>query len=370
MTRQKGKHVKTKNWGKLLIVSTVGFALAIAGCGSTSNTAGPSSDQGNASPSSSSAAKSASGSSDKVTVRMAVVYAQIWSAWSATQDAVKDPNVKMEVSPFTSSNDEFLALRTGNVDMSANCVNTIGAALAETSAEDLDISVIAGLSPGQSEVLVRKDSGIKSWDDVRGKKVGLVRGSAEYVKMQIALAQHGIDLAKDTDLTTVQSAADLVLALQRGDVQAIVTYQPYTAQAVDGGFAVEPAGMNKELHELAGVPCDIVVRNDFKKAHPQAVQAVIDAYIGVWQSFENNPKNWVDATLKYQTGDKDLMLAAAKQMKIWYIMQDKTHEAITKKLAKYDVIPKDTSSQLESLFDYSFLAKATGKTPEDLGKGQ
>lgn len=364
--------MKTNKWGKLLGALAIGSVVAISGCGSTSN--GQAANQGSAAAHSTAAGDTATasqpGSSEKVTVRMAVVYAQIWSAWSATQDAVKDPNVKMDVSPFTSSNDEFLALRTGNVDMSANCVNTIGAALADTSAKDLGISLIAGLSPGQSEVLVRKDSGIKSWDDIRGKKVGLVRGSAEYVKMQIALAQHGIDLTKDTDLTTVQSAADLILALQRGDVQAIVTYQPYTAQAVAGEFADEPADMNEELHKLAGVPCDIVVRNDFKKAHPQAVQAVVDAYVGVWKSFEESPQNWVDATLKYQTGDKDLMLAAAKQMKIWYIMQDKTHEAITKKLAKYKVIPKDTSGQLESLFDYSFLSKATGKSAEDLGKGQ
>lgn len=297
------------------------------------------------------------------TIKVGTVYALVWSAWTATAKAAQQDGVNIELVPFKSSADELLALQTGQIQMAAVSLNTYAAAMASA---DVPIKVVAGLSPGRSEVLVRKGSGIESWQDMRGRPVGLVRGSAEYYKLQMALGHNGITM-EDVNVTTVEAATDLVLALRRGDVDVAVTYEPYTSQAVRENFADEPATLNADMYTIAGIPADVVARDDLIEGQPEQLQKIVDAYVGVWKSFSDK-NTWVDTTLEYQSGDRELLLNAAERMDPWWRLDEQQHVQVTKDLAQYKVIPADNSAQVAEVLDYSFLAKATGQSPTELGK--
>lgn len=297
-------------------------------------------------------------------IKVGTVYALVWTAWTETARAAKKDGVNVELVPFKSSADELLALQTGQIQMAAASLNTYASAMASA---DVPIKVVAGVTPGRSEVLVRQGSGITTWEDMRGRRAGLVRGSAEYFKLQLALANKGMTMSKDLEVTTVESAADLLLALRRGDVDVAVTYEPNSSQGVVEGFAEQPANLNKDLHTIAGIPSDILAHQDLIKERPADVQKIMNAYVRVWKSF-NDKETWVDTTLDYQSGDRKLLLAAAKRMDPWWRLDERQHLDVTRAMAKYKVIPKDNSADIAKVFDYSFLAKATGQSPVELGK--
>lgn len=312
----------------------------------------------------SSSSESNTSNNGKQDIRIALSYAHVWSAWTAVGDKDRHiPGVKVHTTPFDSSNDGFVALQTGKVDMAPVCVGTLSSGLAK---HKLDMDIIAGLSPGRSEALVRTGSNINSFADLKGKKVAQIRGSNEAVKARIMASAAGVNLNKDSDVINVENPSDQLLALKRGDADAAVTYNPNTAKAVRGGYAKSPSGMNKKLEDQAGVACNVVVNKKFEKSHPKAVQNLVNEYIKIWNKFKDRDK-WVHETLKHQKGNKKDLLTAAKDWKIWYRMEEKPTTDITSKLARYDATPKDNGDQLIKLFNYKFLKNATGKSAKQLG---
>jgi len=303
----------------------------------------------------------------EVVVRVAQVKALTWAAWmglppSVTVDGTK---YKFEQSDFKSSADVMLAVQTGQIDMGPTAMNIVASAFATT--KDLPMKMIAGIGDGTTSVVVLPSSGIKKLEDLRGKRIGAVRGSNEFSKLQITLASVGIDLAKDTKLTTLNSPTDQILALQRGDLDAIVTYAPFSTQAVKAG-GVEAADINTILVREAGVPTVVIANSDFLAKHPKAAQAAINAYVKNWKKFDADRALWVDTYLKTGSGDRPLLLEAVKTQPVQWGMKEEAMLRITKNLATYKMIPTDSGADLVRLLDYSYLEHATGQSAKELGK--
>lgn len=84
-------------------------------------------------------------------------------------------------------------------------------------------------SPAAEAILVQKDSPLRSVTDLKGKKVALNKGSNVHYLLVKALEQHGLKYA---DIQPVFLApADARAAFERGNVDAWVIWDPYTAAA-------------------------------------------------------------------------------------------------------------------------------------------
>ncbi|MFT4015089.1 MAG: ABC transporter substrate-binding protein [Paracoccus sp. (in: a-proteobacteria)] len=303
------------------------------------------------------------------TVRVAQVPALTWAAWMGLPESVttaEGDKVTFETSGFRSSGDVLLAVQTGQIDIGPTAFNVVASAYATTNS--LPLRMVAGLGDGTTAVVLRKGSEVKTLEDMRDKRVGLVRGSNEYFKFQIALASAGLNLHRDLELTTLSSPTDQILALQRGDLDAIVTYAPFSTMAVNAG-GVLAEDINKVLVREAGVPTVIIANTEFLERDPKGAQAAIDAYVANWRAYEADKDLWVDTYLKTASGDRDLMIEAVKNMPIQWEMKDKAMIRIAHNLAEFKVIPADTGAALTQLIDYGFLEKATGLGAEQLGKG-
>jgi sulfonate transport system substrate-binding protein len=302
------------------------------------------------------------------TVKVAEVPALTWAAWMGLPESATVGNTKVnfDVSAFKSSGDVLLAVQTGQIDIGPTAFNLVAAAFA--TSKSLPIRMIAGVGDGTTAVVLRPDSGIKTLQDMRGKRVGLVRGSNEFFKFEIALGSVGVDLHKDVKLTTLSSPTDQILALQRGDLDAIVTYAPYSTKAVQMGGVLADQ-INATLIREAGVPTVIIANENFLKRDPIGAQAAINAYVANWRAFDKDRALWVDTYLKGSSGDRSLMLDAVKSLPIQWDMNDGAMVRVARNLATYKVIPADTGKDLTNLLDYSYLEKATGKSAEQLGRG-
>lgn len=115
----------------------------------------------------------------------------------------------------------------------------------------------------KSLILVKKDSGIKSLEDLKGKKVGWqdVTSSAGYVFPAAAMIKAGIDPGKDVQGVTLKGHDQAVLALLNGQVDAVAVFQD--ARNTVKGDVPDVFDQTEILFSTDPIPNDTVsVRSD------------------------------------------------------------------------------------------------------------
>lgn len=132
----------------------------------------------------------------------------------------------------------------------------------------------------------RRESGIRSIADIRGKKIAVTGlGSTTDYAARAILAHHRVDPDKEVSILAVGSDG-VFLALQRGSVDAAVLWAP--------GFAVaEKLGMVKlqslaDIMELPG--SGVVVSDQLIKANPLMIKKFLRATVKGFQ-YVHEPKN-------------------------------------------------------------------------------
>ncbi len=125
--------------------------------------------------------------------------------------------------------------------------------------------------PEWTALVTRKDTGIASVADLKGKSIAVTRGTDPHIFLVRALAEAGLS-EKDVTLVLLQHA-DGKLALQRGDVDAWAGLDPLMASAeVENGDVLFH---RKPENNSWGI---LNVREDFAKEHPEIVSRVLAVY--------------------------------------------------------------------------------------------
>jgi ABC-type nitrate/sulfonate/bicarbonate transport system substrate-binding protein len=98
--------------------------------------------------------------------------------------------------------------------------------------QGMNLAVIGGGLTVFQEVFVRKDSPIKTIQDLRGKRFGVwSTGAGSFKAVRAVLMDAaGIDVTKDTKLVQMAAPA-LIKLLERGDVDAMLNISSFTIQA-------------------------------------------------------------------------------------------------------------------------------------------
>ncbi|CCI86944.1 phosphate/phosphite/phosphonate ABC transporter substrate-binding protein [Lactobacillus gigeriorum] len=78
----------------------------------------------------------------------------------------------------------------------------------------------------RSMIIVKKGSKIKSWKDLKGKKIGVQdpTSSSGYVFPIVELYKKGLNVLKDSKIVNIKGADQAVLAVYNGDVDAAFTF--------------------------------------------------------------------------------------------------------------------------------------------------
>jgi ABC-type nitrate/sulfonate/bicarbonate transport system substrate-binding protein len=88
-------------------------------------------------------------------------------------------------------------------------------------------------------VIRHRDSGIRSVEDLRGKKIAAVVGSSTFLDIRALIARgYGVDIQQEARIVTAASPPDLATLLARKDVEAMVGWQPISDLAVQKGFGM------------------------------------------------------------------------------------------------------------------------------------
>ncbi len=114
------------------------------------------------------------------------------------------------------------ALLAGEVDVA----DTVDFVISGLGFEEADIKVLASINTAIiNYIIARRDSGISSLSDLRGKKIGIKRGSSAEYYLGRTLIFNGLSL-EDVKLVAIHPP-DMPEAIVQGKVDATITWHPH-----------------------------------------------------------------------------------------------------------------------------------------------
>lgn len=177
---------------------------------------------------------------------------------------------KIEVIPFETPTDGKNAVVTKSVDFGTYglAAATLGAAAGEP------VVIVAPTCNGGMAVVAGKDSGMNSFKDLKGKRVGILPGSTQEAVFNDRLKSEGMSI-KDVKSVRV-SFSEMAGALERGDIDAYVGAEPGPSISVtkgDGKILEFPYGT-----PTGKVNMVMTTHAQTIKANPELVKVFLDIH--------------------------------------------------------------------------------------------
>jgi ABC-type nitrate/sulfonate/bicarbonate transport system substrate-binding protein len=270
--------------------------------------------------------------------------------------------IDWEVKKFASSGQgRVSALARGAIDG----ITTSWTYLVQIAFNQLPGTCLAGMAGGGSRLLVPANSPIKSYADLKGKKVGVVEFSFQDILFIYAAKAKGIDAFKDIQRVNAGSPAGVVAAMTTGQVDACAIWEPYASILMLDKGAKMISNLGDDSFGISNG--GIYVHNDFIKNHPDLTQDVINALVKATDFIVKNKQKWIERTMKVTGQSEAVAKMAVDNCTPSVNIPIKTIQQISKAMYELGIQNRDVTADLPKYIDYSFLEKATGKSKNDLG---
>jgi ABC-type nitrate/sulfonate/bicarbonate transport system substrate-binding protein len=225
---------------------------------------------------------------------------QLWTSRDAQQGALpvvaarkgffEKEGLNVEVK-FVSSGSEIPAGMAGGTIPMAIASWTNPMAMVANGVPTRILASTTDISAAQ-QLVVRKDGPIKTPKDLEGKKLALTRIGLVMSILEKMCKEYGCDVSKITLVNMLPQ--EIVLAFQRGDVDAIQTWEPWAIYATQQGgrvllSATDSFVAGKEgKKRIDGVYAAVFASDDFVRKNPKTVQAALRALKNAGEWLEAN----------------------------------------------------------------------------------
>ncbi|MBW4695240.1 MAG: ABC transporter substrate-binding protein [Lyngbya sp. HA4199-MV5] len=292
-----------------LLASAGLFLVSLALIVSCSNPASQMSTQSGGSPSPSGNAGSAT------TVRLGFSAWPGWFPWQVAQDEkiFEKSKVSVDLKWFDGYLESINTLTAGQIDANSQTLNDTISAVA--GGADQVVVLVNDNSTGNDKIIVRE--GINSIADLKGKKVAAEEGTVDHFLLLLGLRKAGLS-PKDINFQPLETGK-AAAAFVAGQVDAVGVFAPFTTQALK-------RPKSKELFsskEFPGaIPDHLVFTRKFVAAHPEQVQAMVDAWFATQDYIKANPDKAIDIMAKRGGVSVDEYKAYADGTKIFTVEEN------------------------------------------------
>ncbi|MDO8211679.1 ABC transporter substrate-binding protein [Conexibacter sp. CPCC 206217] len=246
-------------------------AVLLAACGSSSDDGGGSSSASTAAASTT--ADSGSGgdsdSAEPVTITVGVPrnFGYLSTLWARD---VQPPGVKVEYKYFPVFTDMLTALNGGKIDLTE--IGDVGAVQSYVNGGKVKAVAVTQPNDLNCGLIVPRDSTVRTFADLKGKKLAFLRSTNSYISFLHQIKQAGL---KESDFQIVEISGPAAnKAFQTGQVDAYYTIDPNLADIVQqtGGREIATC---RDMRTENLYP--YVATTDAIESKPQAIRAVIQA---------------------------------------------------------------------------------------------
>ena len=210
------------------------------------------------------------GSTEKVRLGISRSFLSVPAYIAKNQGYFTEEGLDVEVKEYSSGKKATKALFAGEVDIST--VADMPVVLNSFKREDFCIFATFTSSYPFVKIIARRDKGIKTGADLKGKRVGANRGTSSHFFLVVFLIHNRLSVS-DVEMVHIRTV-DLPAALKNGEVDAISVWQPYTQKAKKllKGNAIEMPSS-----EIYRTTFNLAVMKGVAKEHPEILRRFLRA---------------------------------------------------------------------------------------------
>src|SRR5919106_660794 len=262
-------------------------------------------------------------------------------------------NVEVESYVFNAGPSAIEALFGGQIDVAYVGPNpAINGYLASNGQ---DLRVISGAASGGASFVIRNDSGIKSVNDLGGKKFASPQlGNTQDVSLRKYLVDNGFNTVDNGGNVTVVpvTPADILTLMLKNEIDGAWVPEPWATRLVKEANARIFVD-ERELWSPDGkfVTANIIARTDYLNENPDIVKQFLQAHI--------NKTIWIN-----ENKDQEVITAfngALKKITGKTIPDDEIRDALTRLEFTYDPIKESLLKMADNAYELGYLGDGRSK---------
>jgi sulfonate transport system substrate-binding protein len=274
-------------------------------------------------------------------------------------DELKKLGVDLKLGEVVRYADARTALLAGSLDAASVGPADLAISLAQGSG---DVVGLMGVGSSPKYVIGRKGVRFDSWDDLKGKKIAIAPGSAVWFQFAATLVEKGIPYSSFEAVNIQGGGANFDQALKKGDVDGLVTWEPFESIPAMEGYGFFARGLEYGSSKTVGAELGMFMASkqaaDGKRA---ALERFVWAYLKKQEELSKSPAKFAEAYAQLSGMAPDIAAQASQIIKLGEVISPEQIKRQAKGFAELGVIQKDVSDQIDAHWDSSFVEKALGK---------
>ena len=267
-------------------------------------------------------------------------------------------NLELEIVEFVRYADARTAIATGSLDLA-----TIGPAdLPLALSQNIDtFYALMGVGSSPKYIVARNGVEFDSWDDLIGKKIAIAPGSAVWFQFVATLIEN--DVAYDEiEIVNIQGGgSNFDQALERGEVDAIITWEPFESVPVVEGYGYWVEELDYSQSEAVGAELGMfAVSKDAYENKLDAVKLFVEAYIQEQERLDADKAAFAEAIGAWTGIEPEISERIADTIDLGAVLSLEQMQRQAKTFHELGVIQSDVSDQIPDFYRGDLVDEVTG----------
>jgi sulfonate transport system substrate-binding protein len=274
-------------------------------------------------------------------------------------DELKKLGVDLKLVEFVRYADARTALLAGSLDIASVGPADLAISLAQGSS-----GAIGLMGVGSSPKYVVGRTGVKldHWTDLTGKKIAIAPGSAVWFQFAATLLEQGVPYTSFEAVNVQGGGANFDQALKKGDVDGIVTWEPFESIPVMEGYGFFARNLEYGSSKAVGAELGMIMTTKQAIAAKRAaIERFLWAYLATQERLAQSREAFAAAYADLSGMQPDIAAKASQVINLGGVISTEQIKRQAKAFADLGVIQKDVSGQIEANWDGSFVDRALGR---------
>ena len=267
------------------------------------------------------------------------------------EDELKKLNIEVKRAEFVRYADARTALLSGSVDVSAVGPGDLAIVAAQGSKNLIGLT---GVGSSAKYLVVRKGVKIDDWSDINGKKIAIAPGSAVWFQWAMTLIERNVPYNSFTPVNVQGGGTAFVQAMKRGDIDAMVLWEPFESQVVAEGDAYFATKLDYSQSRAVGSELGMLAASGEAMANKkELVRRFLWAYLKVEEQLAKNNDAFADAYSKYTGLPLNVTKSSANVIKLGGVLTKDQVGRLAEAAFKQGIVQKDVTKEAAELYDDS-----------------
>lgn len=268
-------------------------------------------------------------------------------------DELKKMNIEVKRAEFVRYADARTALLSNSVDISAVGPGDLAIAASQGSKNLIGLT---GVGSSPKYLVVRKGVKIDDWSDIAGKKIAIAPGSAVWFQWAMTLIERNIPYSSFTPVNVQGGGTAFVQAMKRGDVDAMVLWEPFESQSVAEGDATFATKLDYSRSAAVGAELGMLAASGEAMASKrELVRRFLWAYLKAEETLAASKTAFADAYSKYTGLPMNVTTDSAKVISLGGVLDKGQVERLAAAAFKQGIVQKDVAKEAAALYDDSIV---------------